>query len=216
MRRLYLKSIEKIRGNKLFKGRHKGHKMASVFEITTFKGQTDAGEVITIVDRDWSPVLKNGRNDSLSECTDNCNLRNHISGPEIQHLLNVVFERVQASQTPIDFLYCCDTNGVRRYMMLEIVPVDSRVVVLRSRTLLKDQREYVPSSGESTESPGELLRMCSWCKKLHTDSWVDVEDAIRLYRLLEHKNVPLISHTICEGCRDTVLGSSHDRAERAS
>ena len=54
----------------------------------------------------------------------------------------------------------------------------------------------------------ELLRMCSWCKRvpIAERQWVEVEVAVEQFALLHRPTTRVITHGICPECEATVFG----------
>jgi hypothetical protein len=50
--------------------------------------------------------------------------------------------------------------------------------------------------------------MCSWCKKIDAgnNTWLEIEDAIKVLNLFTEERMPQISHAICDAC----LGNLED------
>lgn len=126
-----------------------------------------------------------------------------IQDPETHHLHQTLLQRVRQQQRPIILPFRCDSATLRRFMQMEILPLPKGTVEYRCLTQRTETREAVsllePNAKRSDQ--GQLLRMCSWCKKIAVnDDWMEVEDAIRQLQLFASATLPGISHTMCDAC----------------
>jgi hypothetical protein len=76
--------------------------------------------------------------------------------------------------------------------------VDLNGVEFEVRTLALERRPPQPLLTTGRGLPGELLRMCSWCKKMPDGGGrMKIEEAVAKMRLFEEEALPHISHGIC-------------------
>lgn len=57
-----------------------------------------------------------------------------------------------------------------------------------------------PRGSEPAPEPGGMVRMCSWCKRVLLDDWVEIDEAVRRLGLFELEQPPRVTHTICREC----------------
>lgn len=99
----------------------------------------------------------------------------------------------------------CDAPSSRRTMRAEVLSQDGVTVEIVSRIASEEARPTVPLLDAAiTDRVGEMIRMCSWCAKVRTDRWVEVEEACRALALLERDKLPPVTHGICEACIDAM------------
>jgi hypothetical protein len=100
-----------------------------------------------------------------------------------------------------------ETPALRRFMEMDIASPDGAAVEYRCRVLRTEPRP--PVYTVTAEAGGErTMRMCSWCKKVHLtrDLWVEVEEAIARFGLLEDEAPPQITHGMCDACLEKLYG----------
>ena len=123
-----------------------------------------------------------------------------IAGLETQHLYDVMLKKVRAAGAVICFSYRCDAPHLRRYMEMVVGPWDAGGVEFNSRVERETPREPVPLLATTAARSDQMIRMCSWCKRIATPVWLEVEEATRQLRLFEQNCMPQITHTMCEEC----------------
>jgi hypothetical protein len=133
-----------------------------------------------------------------------------ISDRTTRHLLSMVLERLRTAQVAITLPYRCDTPDLRLYMEADLIPLANGHIEIASRTLSSEPRSIAKliKVNSATE---ELLRICSWCMRIHIGEWVQPELAIKLLRLFERSRLPELSHGICDDCRKPMVESIRQR-----
>lgn len=87
-------------------------------------------------------------------------------------------------------------------MEMIISPSSGGYIVFNTRIIREEQREPVSLVNASADYKGQLISMCSICKKvqLADTKWVEIEEAIKALSLFSPENIPRISHGFCEPC----------------
>lgn len=171
----------------------------------------DHADRLVYLNESWDRFA--GENESghlIGERVRNQSLWDFISDLETRHLHQVLVERVRTRQISLALPFRCDSPSARRYMMMEIAPAPEAAVEYRCSVTRIEQRAPVLLLEQKGWRSDTLIRMCSWCKKIHTgnDVWMEVEAAITKLQLFERKRLPEISHTICDECMHTLEGGS--------
>lgn len=123
-----------------------------------------------------------------------------IADSTTQQLYRDVLKRVRSGR-PVRFGFRCDSPDRRRLMEMDILPKDNRAVEFRTRTVSEEGREPQLLLDVHQSRSDELLRMCSWCKKVDIGGdWTEVEEAVARLRLFEQAVLPNLTHGICETC----------------
>jgi hypothetical protein len=100
-------------------------------------------------------------------------------------------------------------------MELEIAGAADGSVEFRTRVLAEDEREPQPLLDPRQPRSADLVRICSWCKKVDLgDRWAEVEEAVERLGLFALARLPDLSHGMCDGCYDW-MGVSLDIPARA-
>jgi hypothetical protein len=127
-----------------------------------------------------------------------------IADPTIAHFFDLLFSRLRTGQTPrVTYSFRCDTPARRRLIQLSIVPTADQGLRFTTSVLATQERPPVALLDARQPRSGELLRMCSWCKRVPTanGSWREIEEAVPELDALDHGPLPAISHGICPDCQ---------------
>jgi hypothetical protein len=134
-------------------------------------------------------------------------LLDFVAGTETRHLHELLLERARRGIPLRRMSFRCDSLDLRRYMEMEIASPDGAVVEYRCRLLRVEPRAPLRTVTAGFGS-GSTMRMCSWCKKVHLtrDLWVEVEEAVARFGLLEDDTPPQVTHGICDTCLEKLYG----------
>lgn len=174
-----------------------------------FIHRVDDKDNIIFVNDDW---LAFARENSAPRLTADSVLErplwSFMTGGAIKHLYEVLMSQVRASQQPISMPFRCDAPTHRRFFELEIAPLPEHQIEFRSRIVRLELRRPMNLLNVETPRSKQLLRMCSWCKKVHLREfgWIEVERAITVLRLFDAEDLPRITHGICSECCEEFLG----------
>lgn len=119
-----------------------------------------------------------------------------------------LMERVRAGRGPLRFGFRCDAPAVRRQLTMHMTLEDG-AVCFTVRAAALEPRPRVPLLDVTVPRSGELVSMCSWCKRIETAQgrWLEVEDAIGPLGLFQSDLLPTISHGMCGECYDQVVSA---------
>ena len=136
-------------------------------------------------------------------------LLDFITGAETRHLVEILLTRARAGSPLLRLPFRCDAPDLRRFMEMDIVSPDGVAVEYRCRVLRTEARKPVQVANAAPDA-ARTMRMCSWCKKVHLtrDVWVEVEDAVTRFGLLEDEAPPQVTHGICNVCLEKLYGDS--------
>ncbi len=116
---------------------------------------------------------------------------------------HVLLKKVRERQKPVTVQFRCDGPTVRRFMELELRPLEEGAVHLTGRLLREESRPHVALFANEVPRSGEFLIVCGWCKMVQVDdSWLEAEDAITRLRLFDGDVLPQLSHGICPACNE--------------
>jgi hypothetical protein len=172
-------------------------------EPLTYVYRITPDDVIEFVNDAWRQFAVENGTPSLSREVIGTSLWKYISGQQVVHLSRELLTRVRESRSEVTIPFRCDSPGVRRFMRMKIVLLDSGKVEFR--TWIEREEPYAKPiqllDPTATNDPAKLLRMCAWCKKIDVeDAWVEIEEAVSQLRLFDHPTVPAITHGICDDC----------------
>lgn len=169
----------------------------------------DAADRIVYVSDGWEPfALENGGPELSSEKVVGRPLWDFITGFAVRDLYRLILKRVR-SGVPVAFEIRCDAPRCRRLLGIRAEPLEGGHVQFRTEVLRVEPRAPVTLLDADIPRGVEVVRICSWCKKVHVppDSWIEVEEAVERLRLFERHDVPQLSHGICRSCVDRVAAS---------
>lgn len=164
----------------------------------------DADDRIVYVDPAWS---------RFAEANDGGELRHpdilgqslwdHVSDATTRTLYQRIVARVRQGKLA-RFTLRCDGPACRRLLEMTVRAAPDGSVTFETLPLSIEEREpqVVLSRGASRST--DLLRTCAWCNRVNvgtgTGEWVAVEDATDRLRLFEFRQLPQLTHGICEEC----------------
>ena len=159
------------------------------------------------VNDEWlSFAHENGASHLTLDAVLNKSLWQFITDFDVQHLYTLIFNKVLADQLSVKIPFRCDSPDCRRFMEMEISPLSGNRVQIRNRILREEFREPVDLLNPAVNRSKELVRMCSWCKKIDVSpsNWVEVEQAVKQLNLFEAPTSPQLTHGICPTCYENV------------
>lgn len=124
-----------------------------------------------------------------------------IYDTETRRIYRLMLEKVRASSS-IRFPFRCDGPDRRRFMEMEILPLDAMGVRFNTSIIREEKREPVRLL-DAFEARGEkLVMLCSWCKCviLEDGNCIEAEEAIRRSELFSEAKLPQITHGACAAC----------------
>ena len=171
-----------------------------------FTYRIDAEDLITYVNPEWLTfATENGAPDLDERRVVGKPLWPFIAGAELLDLYRLVVKKVRSDSAVICFSYRCDAPQLRRYMEIVLRPWGLCGVEFNSRCARLETRPAVPLLMPTAARSDQLVRMCSWCNRIATPEWLEVEEAIRQLRLFEKHPLPQITHGICDDCLKQAL-----------
>lgn len=180
----------------------------AIMRSERFEYVIDANDLITQVNEAWRAFARENDGAGLGDAVVGSWLWQHFAGIEVKHLYRVLLERVRAGRKPVTIPFRCDAPELRRYMMLEIMPLPDNSVRFSSWVEEAEARPriYLLEAGRP-EDPNEFLRMCAWCKRVGKgeDGWQELEDALTDQEVLMREPLPKITHGVCPECQSMVL-----------
>ena len=174
--------------------------------------QVTAQDDIVFVNDAWDTFasLNHGAHLQSSQLVQR-SLWDFISGATVQHLYRELLRQVRAGRS-IQFSFRCDSATYRRVLSMHIEHLGDGAVQFCTNTLSEEARPAEPLLDPHTPRSSELVRMCSWCKKIWADEcWVDIEDAVDSLRLFEHAPPPALTHSVCTDCHRDIIAQLDTR-----
>ncbi len=169
----------------------------------------DASDNIVSVNDAWDRFA--AENESASVGARNVvgrSLWDFISDPTTREIYRRLFASARGGSAPSSFQFRCDAPSIRRLLEMEIRFTDG-VVRCTVRTVNLENREPQLLLDPAVERSEELLRMCSWCKRIPDGAgvWHEIDDAVSLAELFRYQRLPVVTHGICEECSTVMMDS---------
>ncbi len=142
-----------------------------------------------------SPVLGQGLWDLMTDLS-------------LQHLFDGLFHRLRTRQIPkVTYRFRCDTPAARRLHHITITPLPDHSLEFQTSIVAVSERPSARLLDPAVPRSGDLLRICSWCKRLLVPDrgWLDMEDALRELPALDAGPLPTLTHGMCPRCEGTML-----------
>lgn len=94
----------------------------------------------------------------------------------------------------------CDSPKCLRLLEMKVHCREDGTVEFHTHVVSEESRQP-PDLTDKAAELGELLRVCSWCKKVYSGgTWMELEEAVDLMGFF-HDTLPLsMTHGICDGC----------------
>ena len=175
----------------------------------TYVYRIDGDDRIVFISDNWLAFAED--NEGADSCHPslviNRPIWDFISGAETAHLYEVIIENVRSRKKPVTVRYRCDSPAYRRSMEMTVVPLEGGTVEFRSAVLKIEERDKVVLLEGSGLPSGDIITMCSFCKKVRMpdNEWVEAEVAVERLSLFDTRWLPLISHGVCQPCYDAVF-----------
>ena len=172
-----------------------------------FHYKIDAADRLESVDPEWESFAAENEADRLtSDTVSGVSIWDYISGYEVKHLYEMMFDAVRRQQKEVHVPFRCDSPDCRRFMELTIEPQESGSLALTGSLLREEPRPRSDLLAATNRDPDRFLTICSWCKRVDVgnDVWVEVEDAVRELSLFNGALVPTLTHGMCLDCLASV------------
>lgn len=164
----------------------------------------DEDDIIIYISKNWDIfAADNSGNNTFSSDVLNKRLWSFINDPETVLIYKMLIDRVKENNSVVTIPFRCDSSTQRRYFEMQISKSGSKNIKFRSRLKRIEKREYVPLLDDDKDRCENMIKICSWCKKVYveaSDKWVEVEEAVKECGLDAMERVPILTHTICDLC----------------
>jgi len=177
--------------------------MSTNLSAKTYEYHINREDRIEYVDSNWADfALENAGEYLIPESILGRSIWRYITDDTTISIYQSVFERVRRSGMRIDLPFRCDSPGIRRFMQLEVEPLDDGYIRFRSHLIREEPRTFIHALSTHFKRNNAMVTMCSWCKKVKMEDnlWVEIEKAIQELDLFQHGQIPMISHGICHNC----------------
>lgn len=133
------------------------------------------------------------------------NLLENIAGREVRMLYGTLLRHVRSTQVALSFPYCCNSDKVRRDLVMTILPQPDE-----SLTFSNTVQSITPWSKTTELAKLKLppmLTLCSWCNRIKADTWMEPQTAIQKFGLFDLFDTVKFTHGICPRCQTQILST---------
>lgn len=167
----------------------------------------DKNDNIVYLSNEWQLFAEQNRAAYLTEDTI-CykSLFEFINDARCQYIYQVLINKVRKKQRKITFPFRCDSPCKKRYMQMEMIPLEGDSIAFKSCIIREELRQPVLIIDVNRSNSVDILKICSWCKKIQINNfWIEIEEAIEKYALFQTRLLPRLSHGVCSQCYDNTL-----------
>jgi hypothetical protein len=164
----------------------------------------NARDELVFVNQAWSEFAEaNGADAMQPTLVLRRSLWDFISDPTTRHIYRALFERIRGQEETIRLSFRCDSPAERRLLDLEMTPLEQGGIQCQVHQVETSSRKPMWLLDPSRPRSEELIRVCSWCKRvgLADEVWLEVEDAVTGLGLFVDQLPPDLTHGICPDCR---------------
>ena len=165
----------------------------------------DRRDVITAVSEGWAPFARANGAPRLEDVLGR-SLWDYVVDDTTRQMYRDLSARVRDGHQ-VAFPYRCDAPSLRRFMRMTMRQAPDRGVVFDSVVERTEARPRAPLvSGPPPGSSGVIVRVCSWCRRVHVrETWQEVEAAVEALGLFAGGPEPALSHGMCEDCYARIM-----------
>ena len=180
---------------------------------SSIRYQLDAHDCIASLDAAWNAfAAQNGGPELADDSIIGQSIWRFIDGWEVRHLYEHVFDAVRSQDRDVVIPFRCDSPTLRRFMELRISALRDDGLALVSHLIREEARPRVELPHRDIGDTEDLVRLCSWCKRVQLvdRTWVEVEQAIQDLELFQSTTMPAITHGMCGDCATEIQSQIED------
>jgi len=180
------------------------HENEQVGSICTYR--INADDQIISVGENWEAFA--AENDAPDACFAphiiGSSIWDHIKDPETLHIYKALVAKVRYTLQPVTLPLRCDAPDLKRYLEITLTPEQENDVSFQSKTIRVESRPINDLLDTCKPRSDELVRICSFCKKIDIggDQWVATEIAVALKGYFNQIPLPRLTHSVCPVCYD--------------
>ena len=125
-----------------------------------------------------------------------------IADHDTRYIYTLVLTEVRKTLEPAVISINCDSPELKRVFQITITPMDDGAVEFSSTVVEIRQREYIKILDASVIRSEDIVKICSFCKKIAVSDgkWVETAEAIRVLNFFGNITMPQLSHGVCPDC----------------
>lgn len=169
--------------------------------------QVNSQDEIVYLNETWQVfALANDAADLAPEKVLGRPLWDFITDETTKVLYREILQHVRAGRAT-QFQFRCDAPAYRRYMEMTVTAQPGGEVQFASSLAREEARPPQEILNRFAARSEEWLRICGWCKRVDVTGrgWEAIEQAVSLLHLFGQKNLPRLTHGMCENCYQGML-----------
>lgn len=180
-----------------------------------FTYRIDGNDCINYVSKEWVDFAQeNGAPELTESNVIGKSLWGFISDSDTRQIYQELLKKTRAHNTDQKIEFSCDTPGIARLMQIRMTPVGNDLIEFACVTVEEKYRTPIILLNGKSGTGTELVKMCSWCKKIYlSGKWWELDEAINLSAAFSVSPPPSITHGICGGCKTKLLPSESDSTQ---
>lgn len=174
--------------------------MAIVYRI-------DANDRLCYIGEDWAAfAAENGAPELTSERVLGHSIYDFIAGKETAYVYRLLLGQARATGRPLRFPFRCDSPARRRFLTMSVRRYGDTGVEFHCTLERVESRTPISLLNVDLPRGDELVRVCSWCKRVNVRErgWHEIDAAVTELDLFSSPHPPEISHGMCNRCHDLV------------
>lgn len=173
----------------------------------TYITKIDKNDEIIYINNHWKSFAReNDASDLISKSIMGQSIWKFVCDHETIFIYQTLITKARETGLLYRVPFRCDSPNCRRFMEIEIIPLEDGNVGLRSYVVKTEFRDHVRLLDSTVPRSDNFIRMCSYCKKVFVSNsgWFEVEEAIRILDLFAVSELPKITHGICPECYERI------------
>jgi len=195
------------------------HNCESCVRLKSLDGQDvcayriDDQDQIQYVNNSWSSFAE--QNNGVPSCSfeelKETSIWDQISDAESRMIYKKIFAKARSSKHTIQFTLHCDSIDTVRTLKAYVHPMAHNWLEVRFVLLDESRRDPDAFTDFSSGTDG-IIHMCSYCGDLKDPNgkWNSIEREITDRDIFKYQKLPMISHGICQSCRENFLNSLNE------
>jgi hypothetical protein len=129
-----------------------------------------------------------------------------VADPQTHYLYGLLMTRLRHGRGPFSFTYRCDAPDCRRLLRMRMIADHhAREIEFQNEILSIERRTPQPLLERGRGGAGQVLEICSFCKRIALDNrWLEVEEAVLKRRLFDCEPLPTTRNRVCPDCAGKV------------
>ena len=174
----------------------------------------NADDEVVFVNEAWSRFASaNGGDVLLPPMVLRRRLWDFIADASTRHIYRTLFERVRSRAETVRLTFRCDAPALRRLLELELAPLAAGGLLCCVHQLVEEARDPISLLDATRPRTEQLIRMCSWCKRVATPdgAWLQLEVAVTRFGMFVDELPPDLTHGVCPDCHRVLDAVAKDK-----